>query len=708
MSLLERTSSLNRRLAGVDLDTVSFDEGDKIAEDLRDVLNQHAHQYYVLDEPLISDAEYDRLFRVLQDLETVHPSLVRSDSPTRRVGGAPLEQFRKVRHPEPLLSLNNAFDADELRAWYDRCVRLLERSGITTTPALTAEPKIDGVALALTYQDGRLVTAATRGNGIDGEDVTAQVTTIKDVPLRIPVTGDLIEGLPTRIEVRGEAYMRTSEFEAMNARQADRGERLYANPRNSTAGSIRQLDPKITAGRPIRFFAYGVGPVSGGTIPDGQFETLMWLGTLGFSVNEWAQVFSSIDDVVAYCDRWIADRSTLDYEIDGLVIKLDRFSDQRAAGSVSNAPRWAIAFKFPAQIATTRLIQIDVSVGRTGAVKPVALLDPVHIGGVTVSKATLHNEAYVNDRGILQGDTVTVKRAGDVIPQVLGPVEAARDGSERPWQMPARCPACGEPIVRAEGDADYYCVNADCPAQLVRSIEHFAMRGAMDIDGLGSRLAEQLVEQGLVRSAADIYGLTEKNLLALEGFGRKKAENLLAGINASKHRPLARLIYGLGIRLVGRTTAEILVRHVDSLGALRDKTADDLVLIDGIGPEIAESIASWFRVDANASLLAKLDRLGVNASRHPEEAPAAEGEAPLAGKTFVLTGTLPNLSRDEATALIRRAGGAVSGSVSGATDYVLAGAAAGSKLRKAEQLGVAVIGEAELYELISSQPGTPS
>jgi DNA ligase (NAD+) len=702
MTLLERTVDLRNRLDQLDLATLDNAEAERLASNLRSVLNEHAYYYYVKDDPLITDPEYDRLFRSLQELERLHPKLIRSDSPTQRVGGAPLEQFKKVRHTQPLLSLSNAFDADELRAWYERCRRILSQAGVDARPALTTEPKIDGIALALTYERGELITAATRGNGIEGEDVTAQVRTIQGVPLRIPVTAATEFEPPSRLEVRGEAYMRASEFEQMNARQSAAGDRVYANPRNSTAGSIRQLDPKITASRPIRFFAYSIGPVSGQNLPDGQFEALRWLDRFGFPVNQHAEPFDDIESVVAYCDRWITNRETIDYEIDGVVVKIDSFEYQGLLGNVSNAPRWAVAFKFPAQVATTRLKRIDVSVGRTGAVKPVAILEPVHIGGVTVSKATLHNEAYVHDRDILEGDIVTVKRAGDVIPQVIGPVESARTGAEHRWRMPDSCPACDEPLVRTEGDADYYCVSADCPAQLVRAVEHFAMRGAMDIEGFGSKLAGLLVEKKLVHNAADIYRLTRDQLLRLDGFGPKKAENLLAGIDASRARSLSRLIYALGIRLVGRTTAELLVQQFDTLAALSQQTADDLIQIEGIGPEIANSIVSWFQLEANRKLLQDLSTLGVNTVRTPDEAPSRSDSDPLAGLTFVITGTLPNYSRSEASALIRQSGGKVAGSVSKSTDYLLAGDAPGSKLQKAEQLGVRIIDESQLQMLLKN------
>ena len=703
MDLLSRTNQLRDALGRASLDTLEFNDADNLAASLRSLLNEHGHRYYVLDDPIIADPEYDWLFRALQELEGLFPSLVAPDSPTHRVGGPPLDRFEKHRHPEPLLSLGNAFDTDDIRAWYLRCRRLLERAGIDDAPALTVEPKIDGVALALTYVGGRLETAATRGNGLVGENVTRLARTIQDAPLQIPVYGT--DTIPDRLEVRGEAYMRIADFEEMNAAQVAKGEKRYANPRNSTAGSIRQLDPSITAKRPIRFFAYSAHLPAGAPGPESQFAALGWLADLGFSVNERVARFATIDEVEAYCQSSTDQRDGLPYEIDGVVIKIDTFAYQQILGSVSNAPRWAVAFKFPAREATTRLERIELSVGRTGAVKPIAMLSPVHIGGVTVSKATLHNEDYVLERGILEGDVVTIKRAGDVIPQVVGPVESARTGEEKAWKMPTSCPACGEPISRAEGDADYYCVNGACPAQRVRSIEHFAMRDTMDIEGLGERLAGQLIEARLVRTVADIYSLTTDDLLSLEGFGQKKAENVIAGIDQSRKRPLTRLVYGLGIRFVGGTVAHLLVQQVESLLALGEMTPDDLMSIEGIGPEIAGSIVSWFALDANHELIESLDTLGVNTTRLPEEE-ALGSDAPLSGLTLVITGTLPNLSRSAASNLIVRAGGRVTGSVSESTSYIVVGASPGSKATKAEGLGVPFLDESELLKLVGESPTT--
>jgi DNA ligase (NAD+) len=696
MNLLKRTNALRGQLNVDPVETIDLETATTMVGSLRRVLREHAHRYYVLDDPIIADPEYDVLFRALQQIEQKFPGLESPDSPTHRVGGTPLDRFERHRHPEPLLSLSNAFNAEDLEAWYDRCCRMLAQAGIEDVPSLTVEPKIDGIALALTYIDGQLETGATRGNGLEGENATAQVRTIQDVPLRIPVDGSTI--VPDRIEVRGEAYMRLADFDKMNEAQVAKGEKQYANPRNSTAGSIRQLDPKITASRPIRFFAY-----SSQQKPqqETQFESLQQLATFGFAINDRIERFGGIAEVGQYCLDWIDHRDSLPYEIDGVVVKIDAFALQQILGSVAHAPRWAIAFKFPAQEATTRLNEIVLSVGRTGAVKPVAMLEPVHVAGVTVSKATLHNEDYVLSRDIREGDLVTIKRAGDVIPQVIAPIESERPESAETWKMASACPACGEQISRAEGDADYYCINGACPAQRIRSIEHFAMRGAMDIDGFGEKLAQQLVDSSMVTSVADIYTLTLENLLGLEGFGQKKAENLLQGIEQSKSRPLGRLIFGLGIRFVGGTIADLLVSAVNSLDALLRMSADELITIDGIGPEIAGSVVAWSAVQANVLLVESLNDAGVNTMRLAEEAPP-EGEAPLSGLTFVLTGTLPSLTRKQAGDLIKRAGGRVVGSVSASTSYVVAGASAGSKATKGADLGIRTIDETELLELVNT------
>ncbi len=703
------SKALLQELDGLDVETLRVDAAQVLAGRLRTVLRAHSYRYYVLDDPLVADPEYDVLFRGLQAVEQQFPSLATPDSPTQRVGGAPLDRFVKVRHPEPLLSLGNAFDEAELRAWFERCCKGLgQEKGEATPPALTVELKIDGLAVALTYQEGGLEVAATRGNGLVGEDITRNVKTIYAVPLKIPVgpeAGSL--EAPKKMEVRGEIFMRRSRFAALNDRLAEAEEKTFANPRNAAAGSLRQLDPAITAQRPLTFFAYSLGPVTG-EAPGSQFETLAWLRRLGFPVNEHTRRFESLDEVVAFCCQWTEARDTLDYEIDGVVVKVDDFAAQEKLGFVSNAPRWAVAFKFPAREATTRLEDIIVNVGRTGAIKPEAVLEPVEIGGVTVSQATLHNEDYITSRDIRIGDTVVVKRAGDVIPAVVKPLKEARVGDEKPWSMPTHCPSCGSELIRLPEEAEWYCLSSDCPAQFIRLIEHYASRNAMDIEGLGSKMAVVLVQEGLAAHLADLYRLDKEKLLALEGFADKRAENLLEGIEASKHRPLSRLLFALGIRHVGRTTAELIVPYYASLEALESATVEDLEAIDGIGHVIAESIVDWFRATddhgqrINQRLVEDLRALGVNTERLPEEAPPETGEeSPVAGRTFVLTGTLPTLSRSEAQARIKQAGGKVTGSVSRNTDYVVAGESPGSKLDRARELEVKILDEAGLLKLLS-------
>ena len=706
MPLLEATRTLQADLERLDLTTLPQGAAEPLVRCLQDVLRQHAHRYYVRDAPLISDVEYDRLLARLRTLEERFPELITPDSPTQRVGGTPLDRFSKVAHEVPLLSLGNAFDAGELRAWYERCRRgLRDRYGEDVQPRLTAELKIDGLAVALRYEQGQLVTAATRGNGRVGEDITRNVRTIRPIPLRIPVGADEAEA-PARLEVRGEVYMRVSDFERLNERlAAEGGARTFANPRNAAAGSLRQLDPAVTAQRPLSFFAYGLGPTSAER-PPAHHAQLDWIGRLGLPVNEHVTTVDDIESVIAYCDTWTTRRDELDYEIDGVVVKVDDEAQQEALGAVSNAPRWAIAFKFPAREATTTLRDIIVNVGRTGAIKPEAVLEPVEIGGVTVSQATLHNEAYILSRDIRIGDTVVVKRAGDVIPAVIGPVPDARFGMEQAWAMPERCPSCGSPLQRLPDEADYYCMASDCPAQFIRLVEHFVSRGAMDIEGFGTRLSVLMVEHGLIRTLADLYRLHERQdvLLGMEGFGDKRVENLLRGIEASKERPLRRLLFGLGIRHVGATTAEALVSHFDSLDALAAARAEALEAVEGIGTVIAVSVADWFAVPDNQALVAELKQLGVNTHRLPSEPVAARKDlGRLAGKTFVLTGTLPTLSRKEAADRIKEAGGKVTGSVSAKTDYVVAGESAGSKLDKAHELGIAVIGEDDLLALIAGR-----
>jgi DNA ligase (NAD+) len=689
----------------------------RIAE-LSELIRGHNYRYHVLDDPLVSDAEYDALMRELRELEAANPELISPDSPTQRVGGAASEKFAKVRHPVAMLSLGNAFDDAGLRAWRDRVQRLL---GASARVAFVCEPKIDGLAVALTYEEGRLVRGATRGDGEVGEDVTANLRTIPSIPLTIEATDSgrgsseaVPSGMasiardalapssqpqvPTSIEVRGEVYMRIADFERLNERLAAAGEKVAANPRNGAAGSLRQKDPSITAARPLRFFAYGVGPFEGATIRS-QWELLGLFRRLGLPVNGDARRFEDFEDALSYCREWMARRDELPYEADGIVIKVDSFDQQEELGVVGRDPRWAIAFKFPAREAVSRMLDIVINVGRTGVITPNAVIEPVNIGGVTVRNATLHNADYIAERDIRIGDYVTVKRAGDVIPQIIAPIVGRRDGSEQPWAMPAACPACGTPLERLAGEVAYRCPNFGiCPAQLVRRVEHWVSRGAMDIVGIGERQAQFFVERGFVKDVADLYRLTREDLADLEGYGEKKIANLLAAIEDSKRRSLARLITGLGIRFVGEVVAQALAEHFGSLDALADATEEQIDAIDGIGPAIAQSVAQFFAVPANRALAQKLKEVGVQTAAPARRIQAGDG---LAGKTFVVTGTLPSMTREQAEELIKAHGGKVAGSVSKKTSFLLAGAdPGGTKLSKAQELGVPLLDEAGLVALL--------
>ncbi|MFN2225097.1 MAG: NAD-dependent DNA ligase LigA, partial [Anaerolineae bacterium] len=645
------------------------------------------------DDPVISDDAYDALFRELQELEAEHPELRRPDSPTQRVGAEVREEFRAVEHPRPMLSLSNAFDPDELRAWRDRFLRLLPEDH--PEPAYVVEPKIDGLTVVLHYADGVFELGATRGDGLRGEDITANLRTVRALPLRIPVTGD--EQAPARLVVRGEAYMPIDAFEEFNRQQAAAGKRTYANPRNTAAGSLRVLDPSITAARPLRLYCYQVIEIEGGPELTSQWQALDYLRQIGFPVSDQNRRFVDFENVVEYCVAWEAVRETLNFEADGLVIKIDDFATQERLGAVGNAPRWATAYKYPAPEAVTRLNRIVVNVGRTGTLNPAAELEPVRIGGVTVSNATLHNADYVAEHDIREGDMVVVKRAGEVIPQVLGPVLELRPDDTHPWQMPDRCPACGQPVEHPEGEVAYYCVNAACPAQLVRSVEHFVSRGAMDIEGLGIRQAELFVDLGLIHDVADLYYLQEDQLLPLEGFAEKKVANLLAAIQASKDRGPARLLAALGIQGIGATVAQVLMDHFGSLDALAGASREALEQIPGIGPKLAESVVDWFAREPNRQVVEKLQEAGVRLEARQVE---AQGPQPLEGLTFVITGTLPTMSREQATEFIQSRGGKVTSSVSGRTSYLVAGEKAGSKLAKAEKLDVPVLDEAALRQMV--------
>lgn len=655
-------------------------------DELRAQINDHNYRYHVLDDPEISDAAYDLLMRDLRALELAHPELIAPDSPTQRVGGEPVQTFGVVQHRLPMLSLGNAFSEDDLRAWQRRLTGLLETDDI----AFVCEPKIDGLAIALVYEQGRFVQGATRGDGARGEDVTANLRTLRTLPLTLP------PGAAPRFEVRGEVYMTYAGFGRMNDEQAREGKRLYANPRNSAAGSLRQLDPRITAARPLDLFVYQLGWVEDAATPPTHWETLQWLRSLRFPVNPYAVRYNTFDEVVRHCAEWVERRHRLDYPIDGIVIKVDSLARQRQLGAVGREPRWAIAYKFPAEQATTKLLDIGVNVGRTGSLNPFAVLDPVVISGATVKLATLHNEDDIRRKDIRVGDTVIVQRAGEVIPQVIGPVVSLRTGAERPWDMPACCPACGSAVVRPEGEAMTYCPNRACPAQAVRQIEHFASRAAMEIEGLGERLAQVLYGEGLVHDPGDLYALTEAQIANLERMGEKSAKNLVDAIQSSKQRPLARLIFALGIRHVGSETAAALAGHFGSVDALIAATEDDIARVAGIGSTIAASVRAHMDEQHNRAVIEKLRAAGV---RMAAERQAAR-EGPLANAQFVLTGTLASFSRNEAESRLKRLGAAVGSSVTKKTTHVVAGENAGSKLSKAHQLGITVIDEEALLRLL--------
>lgn len=689
MTLLERT----RRLQAISNSGADASSAKEMFDELVDVLIGHAELYYRQDEPVITDAEYDQLIQWLQRLESEYPEWVRPESPTHRVGSAPLDGFDKVAHPEPMLSLGNAFDGEELRAWYERCLRRLgeEQEG---SPALNAELKIDGLAVALTYEKGILVRAATRGDGRVGENITSNVKTIRSIPLRL-LSG--AHPIPDKVEVRGEVYFPKSSFDALNARLSNEGLKTFANPRNAAAGSLRQLDSSITAQRDLSFFAYSTGP-SSGSVATSQHELLKILVEWGFRANPEAKHFQDIDDVVSFCEKWIDRRDSLDYDIDGVVVKIDEFEVQAELGNVSNAPRWATAFKFPAREATTTLENIIVNVGRTGMITPEAVLAPVEIGGVVVSQATLHNADYIKDRDIRIGDTVVVKRAGDVIPAVVASVASVRDGSESEWHLPSHCPACDTLLERIEGEVDAYCVNATCPAQFIRLVEHFASRNALDIEGFGSKMAIQLVESGLISSLQDIFRLRLEDLLSLEGFGETKAMNLLTGIQEAKRRPLARLLFALGIRHIGKTTAETIVESIGGMDELASCTRKELLNIDGVGDVIALSLVDWFAIEDNRELIEALREAGVSLERDESEKPAEGEEAIFKGLTFVVTGTLPTLGRKDAQQYIKDRGGKVASSVSSKTDFLVLGENPGSKADKASALGIPVLDEEALIQ----------
>jgi DNA ligase (NAD+) len=656
-------------------------------EDLRAQIRYHDYRYYVLDSPEISDAEYDKLMRELRELEAQFPQLITPDSPTQRVGGEPVEAFGVTEHRTPLLSLANAFNYEELKAWYRRTVTILE---IESFP-LVCEPKIDGLAVALVYEDSRFVQGATRGDGFRGENVTENLRTIRSIPMRL-----LAKDVPPRFEVRGEVYMPRIAFERLNEERTDQGQPRFANPRNAAAGSVRQLDSRITAQRSLDIWVYQLGWADG-PYPPTHWETLHWLQGMGFRVNPEIGRYEKLEDVERHYHQWVERRHDLEYEIDGLVVKVDPFQYYERLGVVGREPRWAIAYKFPPIQATTKLLAIEINIGRTGSLNPYAVLEPVQVGGVTISKATLHNEEDIHRKDVRAGDTVIVQRAGDVIPQVVGPVVSKRTGREKAFVMPDRCPVCGTEVVRPEGEVMRYCPNPACPAQAFRWLTHFVSRGAMDIEGLGESWCYVLLEQGLVKDPGDIYSLTREQLVGLERMGEKSAENLLSAIEASKDRPLGRLIFALGIRHVGSEMAAILARQFGSIDALARASVEELEAIPTVGPRIAESVHQYFRDADNLRVIEKLRRAGV---RMAEEVAPAPTEGPLAGLTFVITGTLASMPRSRAEELIEQLGGSASDSVTKKTDYLVVGESPGSKLQKAQRYDTKLLSEQEFLELL--------
>jgi DNA ligase (NAD+) len=671
----------------------------KRAAKLRREIEGHNHRYYVLDDPVVSDPDYDGLLRELRELEEEHPELRTPDSPTQRVGGRPLQRFASVRHPIPMVSLGNARDEEELRGWEKRLHNAMERRGLDPAAVeYVTEPKVDGLAISLVYENGVLARGATRGDGEIGEDVTHNLRTIGAIPLSLPANG---KRLPELLEVRGEVYLPLADFARLNEQRAAAGESTFANPRNSAAGSIRQLDPKLTATRPLSIWCYGIGASEGLDLQT-HFESLEWLRAHGFKVNRDVELHDDFSSVVAACRAWEERREHLDFEIDGAVVKVNDFETQRELGVVGREPRWAIAFKFSPTTAVTKLEQIGVNVGRTGNMVPYAMLKPVEVGGVTVSRATLHNEEDLARKDIREGDEVVIMRAGDVIPQVVSPITQRRTGKERPYVPPAKCPQCGTPTVKPEGEVWTRCPNRkDCPGQIVQALKHFVSRGAMDIEGYGEKLVIRFYDLGLVRALPDLYGLTVDQLEELEGFQRRSAENLVASIDRSRDQPFHRVLYALGVPGIGAVNARQLAAHFGSMDRLLAASKEELEEVEGMGPILAGIVHETLAEDRNRQLIEDLRAAGLNMEEAGGQ--AEDGDRPLEGKTFVLTGTLETMSRDEATERITTLGGKVTGSVSRKTDYVVAGTDPGSKLDKAVQFGRPVLDESALQKLLNGR-----
>jgi DNA ligase (NAD+) len=667
-------------------------EAERQIEQLRQQLQYHNYRYHVLDDPQITDAEYDQLMRRLQELEAAFPELIRPDSPTQRVGATPLEAFGTVLHSLPMLSLDNAFSAEEVR---DFDARIRRQLGQSDRIDYVAEPKIDGLAVELVYVDGLFVQGSTRGNGVRGEDITQNLRTIKTIPLRLIAVAH--DPLPQRLEVRGEVYMTKRDFQRLNARREEEGEPTFANPRNASAGALRQLDPRITAGRPLAMFCYGVGGVEGITFQT-HWDVLQSLARWGFSINPHSERCQGIEAALAYYERLSQQREELPYEIDGVVIKVNALALQEALGTRSRSPRWALAYKFEPKQAVTRVKVIAVQVGRTGALTPVALLEPVQVAGVEVSRASLHNPDEVARKDVRAGDWVLVQRAGDVIPEIVEVLKERRTGEEKPFEMPTHCPICKSGVVRLEDEVVPRCVGLSCPAKLKETIVHFASKRAMDIDGLGDKTVDQLVERGLVKDIGDLYGLTKDDVLKLDRLADKSASNLIAAIERSKQTTLPRFLYALGIRHVGEHVADVLAREYSDWQALQHAGYEELQGIHEIGPRIAQSIVAFFQDTGNQGVLEKLHRGGVCAT--PLQRPAVDQS--LRGKTLVFTGELQTYTRAEAKRLVEARGGRVTSSVSRSTSYVVAGADAGSKLDQARKFGLSVLTEDEFQALLSS------
>ena len=661
----------------------------RVAE-LRQQLNYHGHRYHVLDDPVISDAEYDRMMQELLRLEAEHPELVTPDSPTQRVGAEPADGFDQVQHRQPMLSLSNAFDREGMEAWHRRVSNLLERSDF----AMTCELKIDGLAVSLVYENGSLVQGATRGNGYTGEDVTQNLRTVRSIPLTLNGSP------PPYLEVRGEVYMPIDSFRQLNEERAERGEALFANPRNSGAGSIRQLDSRITASRNLQIWVYSLGDAGESPHPERHLESLEWLQNMGFRVNSENRPCLTLDDVEDYYRKWLEERHDLPYQTDGVVVKVDRFAFQDSLGFVGREPRWAIAYKFPAEQAVTRLVNIGINVGRTGSLNPYAVLKPVVVGGATVRQASLHNEEDIHRKDIRLGDWVTIERAGEVIPQVVGPVVSRRTGAEREFQMPKHCPVCGSDVVKPEDEAMHRCPNTACPAQFFELLKHFVSKGAMDIDGLGEQWCRILIDQGLVKDVADLYSLPKDRLLELDRMGDRLATKIMGNVEASKKRPLPRILFALGILHVGSEVAELLTQRYASVEELAKADQEELTDIAGIGPKIAESIYAYFQVPGNLEVIEKLSQAGVKLHQDPPaEVPA---DLPWKGLTFVITGTLAAMTRREAEAKVKALGGNATSSVTRKTNYLVAGESPGSKVDTANRLGTTVLDEEGFLGLLAS------